>query len=90
VHVQFPFPDEDERERLWRAHLPASLPVAGELDLAALAHTYQLSGGYIRNAALRAAYLAAGEGQALAAAHLHRAVALEYQRAGKLGGGRLE
>jgi predicted kinase len=90
VHVQFPFPDEDERERLWRAHLPASLPVAGELDLAALAHTYQLSGGYIRNAALRAAYLAAGEGQALGAAHLHRAVALEYQRAGKLGGGRLE
>jgi hypothetical protein len=57
--LSFPFPDEDTREQLWRAHLPPRLPVAGPLALDRLAHKYQLSGGYIRNAALRAAYLAA-------------------------------
>jgi len=90
VHVQFAFPDEADRERLWRAHLPATLPVSGALELGALARKHQLSGGYIRNACLRAAYLAASAGGALTDRHLHRAVALEYQRAGKLGGGRLE
>ncbi|HEX7839142.1 MAG TPA: ATP-binding protein, partial [Kofleriaceae bacterium] len=90
VHVQFPFPDEADRERLWRAHLPASLPVSGALDLGALARKHQLSGGYIRNACLRAAYLAATDGGPLTDGHLHRAVALEYQRAGKLADGRLE
>jgi len=90
VHVQFAFPDEVDRERLWRAHLPATLPVAGGLALDALARKHQLSGGYIRNACLRAAYLAASDGGALTEGHLHRAVALEYQRAGKLADGRLE
>jgi SpoVK/Ycf46/Vps4 family AAA+-type ATPase len=90
VHVRFPFPDDADRERLWRAHLPATLPITGALDLAGLARKHALSGGYIRNACLRAAYLAASEGGALADHHLHRAVALEYQRAGKLASGRLE
>jgi ATPase family protein associated with various cellular activities (AAA) len=90
IHVQFPFPDEADRERLWRAHLPATLPTTGPLELAPLAHKHQLSGGYIRNACLRAAYLAAADGGALTEHHLQRAVALEYQRAGKLGDGRLE
>ncbi len=90
VQVQFPFPDAGDRERLWRAHLPATLPTAGDLDLANLAQRYELSGGYIRNAVLRAAYLAAADGRILADEHLRRAVTLEYQRAGQLGDGRLE
>jgi SpoVK/Ycf46/Vps4 family AAA+-type ATPase len=90
VHVQFPFPDEADRERLWKAHLPPTLPVSGALDLGALARKHQLSGGYIRNSCLRAAYLAASDGGSLTDRHLHRAVTLEYQRAGKLASGRLE
>src|SRR5512139_1075972 len=53
--LTFPFPDEEQRERLWRAHLPAQLPIRGALDLAGIAQRYRLSGGYIRNCALRAA-----------------------------------
>jgi len=78
AHVRFEFPDETERERLWRIHLPATLPQAGDLDLAALAHRYPLSGGYIRNAALRAAYLAAGAGRAVDGEIIVRAVRAEY------------
>jgi hypothetical protein len=82
--LSFPFPDEDTRAELWRAHLPPELPRAGELTFDALAHKYQLSGGYIRNACLRAAFLAAQEETALHQHHLERAVALEFAELGKL------
>ena len=90
LHLQFPFPEEADRERLWRAHLPASLPRAGAFDLAALAQTFELSGGLIRNAALRAAFLAASERTSITQDTLTRAVRLEYAAHGKLGTGRLE
>jgi ATPase family associated with various cellular activities (AAA) len=82
--LSFPFPDEDTREQLWRAHLPASLPTHGPLALDKLAHKYQLSGGYIRNACLRAAFLAAQDETTLTQDHLDRAVTLEYAELGKL------
>ena len=91
MRLAFPFPDEDMRERLWAAHIPADIPRAGSFDLAALARRYPLSGGYIRNCALRAAFLAAADGLPLAQAHLVRAVELEYHEMGKLApSGRLE
>ena len=82
--LSFPFPDEDTRELLWRAHLPPELPIAGALTLDVLAHKYQLSGGYIRNACLRAAFLAAQDETSLHQHHLERAVALEFAELGKL------
>ena len=59
--LSFPFPDEEIRAELWRAHLPPELPRGEDLTFDALARKYQLSGGYIRNACLRAAFLAAQE-----------------------------
>ncbi len=41
--LSFPFPDEETRELLWRAHLPPELPIAGALTLGKLAHKYQIS-----------------------------------------------
>src|SRR6185369_14431921 len=37
LRLTFPFPDEDMREKLWRAHLPAGVPMAGDFDLAGIA-----------------------------------------------------
>lgn len=82
--VTFPFPDEEMREQLWRSLIPAEVPVAGTLDFASLAQRFRLSGGYIRNAALRAAFLAAEEGSALTHAHLERAIRAEFREIGKL------
>jgi hypothetical protein len=82
--LSFPFPDEETRERLWRAHLPPELPIAGALALSKLAHKYQISGGYIRNVCVRAAFLAAQEETAVSQDHLERAVALEYAEFGAL------
>jgi hypothetical protein len=82
--LTFPFPDDEARERLWRVHLPDQLPLAGKLDLADLARRFKMSGGYIRNAALRAAFLAAEEQVPLSQDHLERAVRAEFREGGKL------
>jgi len=82
--VHFPIPDEEQREQLWRAHLPPTLPTAGDLDLEDLAHKYPLTGGSVRNCVMRAAFLAAAENAKLSQDHLLRAVRLEYRAAGKL------
>jgi hypothetical protein len=82
--LTFPFPDDEARERLWKVHLPEAMPIAGKLDLADLARRYKMSGGYIRNAALRAAFLAAEEQTPLSQEHLERAVRAEFREGGKL------
>jgi hypothetical protein len=82
--VTFPFPDEDMREQLWRSLIPPQVPVQGVLDFAGLSQRFRLSGGYIRNAALRAAFLAAEEGSALTHEHLERAIRMEFREIGKL------
>jgi len=81
--LTFPFPDQEARERLWQVHLPEQLPRAGNLDLAGLARRYPMSGGYIRNAAVRAAFLAAQDQAPLSQFHLERAIRAEFREAGK-------
>jgi len=87
VHVRFPLPDADERERLWRVMLPERAPVAAELRLGELARRYVMSGGHIRNAVVRAAFLAADEGSSITAELLAHAAQLEYEAMGKLASG---
>jgi hypothetical protein len=82
--VTFPFPDEEMREQLWRSLIPPQVPIEGVIDYAALARRFRLSGGYIRNAALRAAFLAAEEGVSLTQSHIERAVRMEFREIGKL------
>ena len=62
--VDFPFPEADDRERIWRLVLPSQAPVADDVDLGFLANQFKLSGGNIRNASLAAAFAAADEGAA--------------------------
>ncbi|HEV7554679.1 MAG TPA: ATP-binding protein [Kofleriaceae bacterium] len=83
--VEFPTPDHAERALLWRAMIPRSAPMAGDVDFAALGKHYKLSGGHIKNAVVRAAYLAASSG-ALALDHdtLVRAARLEWAELGNL------
>jgi SpoVK/Ycf46/Vps4 family AAA+-type ATPase len=84
LHLRFDLPEAEEREQLWRAMLPAAAPVAPGLDVAGLARRFAMSGGYIRNAALRAAFMAADEGSAITTRHLECAAKLEYEGMGKI------
>ncbi len=86
LRVDFPVPEPDERERLWRTLLPAEAARATDLDLAALATRFEMTGGYIKNAVVRAAFLAADEGTPITMHHLLRAARAEYQAMGKVIG----
>ena len=83
--IEFPMPDERERTRLWQRMVPASTTLAPDVDFTQLATEYQLAGGNIRNALLRAAFLSADAGGPITMELLQRAVKLEYRDAGKLG-----
>lgn len=76
--VHFPFPDQAEREALWRKAFPARAPLEA-VDVAALARL-QLSGGSIRNVALHAAFLAAAAGGPIGMPQLEAAAQQEMAR----------
>ena len=82
--VEFPLPEEPERERIWRAHIPARAEVSGETDFMWLAKRHVMSGGHIRNAVLRAAFLAAAEHGPIRFEHLRRAAELEALAMGRV------
>ena len=82
--VDFPFPEADDRERIWQLVLPAAAPVADDVDPRFLAAQFKLSGGSIRNASVAAAFLAADEGAAIEMRHLVKGVAVEYGKLGRL------
>jgi hypothetical protein len=82
--VEFPFPDAEQRRRIWETILPPELPRDPALDLAAVAQQFDLTGGNIRNVALAAAFFAAEAGRPVTTADIVRAVRREYQKMGKM------
>ena len=62
THVLFELPGETERARIWKVQLhPSRTPLAPDVDFNALAQDYEVSGGDIQNAVLKAALAAAAE-----------------------------
>jgi SpoVK/Ycf46/Vps4 family AAA+-type ATPase len=62
THVLFEMPSEVEREKIWHVQLhPSRTPIAPDVDFQVLARRYEVSGGDIRNAVLKAALAAAAE-----------------------------
>ncbi len=82
-HVRLSVPDAQERAQLWQTLLPSRAPVAESIDFATLGERLVMSGGYIRNAVLRAAFEASDEGTAISMDHLWRAGTTEYETMGK-------
>ncbi len=82
--VEFPFPDDAERRRIWRLCFPAEAPVDPRLDVERLAGGFRLSGANIKNAAMHAAFLAAAAGSRIGMEHVLQAIRREYQKMGKV------
>jgi len=83
-HVRFPLPDERERAELWRVMIPAAAPVADDIDFAILGERMAMSGGYIRNAVLRAAFVAAEQRTPIRMTHLWNAGIAECEANGRI------
>lgn len=74
---------------LWRKSLPERTPAGLEIldptvDLNALAKRLDLTGASIKSSALRAAFLARGEGSRIATRHIVAAVRRELQKHGHM------
>src|SRR4030095_4285457 len=82
--VEFPFPNEEDRRRIWEGVWPTDVPRDPGLDLEFLARRFQVAGGNIRNIALAAAFLAADDSGVVGMPHLLRATQREYQKMGKI------
>jgi SpoVK/Ycf46/Vps4 family AAA+-type ATPase len=85
--VQFPFPDEHAREKIWRLQFPEKAPLAPDIDFHFLASQFKLAGGNIHNVALDAAFLAAeesGTAGRISMDHIIEAIKNEYRKLGKL------
>ena len=76
--VQFPFPDEVERARIWERMFPPGAPTKG-IDAPALARL-AVPGGAIRSIAVSAAFAAADDGTPITPAHVLRAAEVEYAK----------
>ena len=82
--IEFPFPDDDYRQRIWRKVFPEHTPLGEDIDFDFLAHKLKLSGGNIRNIALGAAFLAANNGGRVEMGHVVYAAKREFQKMGRL------
>ena len=62
THVRFEMPGVEEREKIWKVQLhPLKTPLAADVNFRELAARYEVSGGDIKNAVLKAATMAAGQ-----------------------------
>jgi SpoVK/Ycf46/Vps4 family AAA+-type ATPase len=82
--IEFPFPDEKDRRRIWEQIWPERIPISPDLNLTFMARKFEITGGAIRNIALAAAFLAAADGRVVTMSHLIRATRREYQKMGKV------
>jgi DNA polymerase III delta prime subunit len=81
--VEFPFPDQQYRKRIWQVVFPQEAPLAEEVDFDVLAREIKLAGGNIKNIALAAAFYAAGNGRVIQMPHLLQAARREHQKLGR-------
>jgi len=84
--IEFDTPDVSERRQLWQSMFPPDAPLAADVNFGQLAEQFEMSGGYIKNAAVRAAFLAAAAGRMpISHALVMRAAQLEWREMGRLG-----
>ena len=82
--VTFAEPDEVQRAKIWEVLCPSECPCDDDVDFAVIAKEFELTGGMIKNALLRAAYWAADREGHLTLELLRESCRDEYVAAGKL------
>ena len=82
--IDFPFPTPENRAIIWRALVPKECPIADDIDFDDLGESFELSGGYIKNAVVRAAYRAAARQGEITYDDIEFAAEQECKSAGKL------
>ena len=82
--IRFPFPEKEERAALWQMMLPKGAPLGDDIDYEELGELFELSGGHIKNAIIRAGYDAIERGTPLNMDTLMTAAERESTMTGRL------
>ncbi len=82
--IRFPEPEIEERERLWKQLLPPATGLHEGVDFLSLAERFDMTGGYIKNAIVRAAVIAARAGREMQSEDLWAGAHHEYVEMGKV------
>lgn len=82
--IKFPFPDVEQREKIWRSIFPKEAPLSSEVDFKFIAEKIQVAGGNIKNIAVSAAFLAAEKGGEIGMQEIIEAAKHELQKSGKI------
>jgi len=82
--IRFEKPDAEARGALWEKMFPPTAELGDDVDFAELGRRFEVSGGNIRNAAIRAAFLAANEDHVIDQDTLVRATLREAREMGVL------
>jgi ATP-dependent 26S proteasome regulatory subunit len=82
--VNFPFPEVDDRLRIWQTLFPPGVPHDKHIDFNLLANRFRLAGGNIRNIIVSAAYLAASNSGIVTMPDLLHGARRELQKMGRL------
>ena len=82
--IEFPFPDESSRSKIWQSHFPKEAPLGDEIDYEFLSKHFQVAGGNIKNIVLNAAFLAAENGGVIGMQHILDGTRGEFEKIGKL------
>lgn len=80
--VDFPRPDVEAREKIWRQCLPDESHELSDADFRQLARRLDLTGGQIRQITLRAAFIAAAAGELICLEHIAQAAGAELTKLG--------
>lgn len=81
--IDFPFPDKEQREQIWKGMFPHEAPIAREVNYEFISEKLNLSGGNIKNIALTAAFYAAEDSCEIGMCQIMRAARREYIKMGK-------
>lgn len=84
--IHFPFPNDDDRERIWHGVFPVDAPLADDVNFRWLARKLKITGGNIKNISLRAAFLALERNSAIGMDCLIEAARRENEKIGKVDG----
>jgi ATP-dependent 26S proteasome regulatory subunit len=82
--IEFPFPDEYHRLKIWQRMFPAQAPVSTDVDFDFLADRFKIAGGNIKNVVTAAAFRAAGADGSIEMEHIILSLKREYHKLGKV------
>ena len=82
--IYFPMPDAPTRAELWKALIPSQAPLRANIPWRLLGKQFELTGGHIKQAVLRAGFYARRQGAEICLRHLVEGATAECREIGML------